>query len=1113
RSFNIHYLRSFLTTSPYQGYDVIILSSSTNEEAWFQKRRIDRIFDRIRTDNQYVGNRVIVLSTVVSEHGGQIVGQMLAMRQAEQMAWEDEGIDLRALILEGKIKVAVFHNGGRGERASPISQGLHNSRGAQKLVGTMKGVDGKPFALNLLTTIILNCSIFAETNPGKVIDVFWTSQLCFGTVDFRRIRRTAAPFNKFVIRKDRQSITAKEHADFGKGLFSPDRFMERYYSNKRHAERNKSTGRYMIIEKLRQEWDREGYELGFDFGSFTMSAQLMYALYEFWRDKGLFDAYDLGQITKESGHKRDLDPEFTQPIVLIMDGVSQIDIPEDILPAEILRSIPADERKAQLDEFIPLLQSALPAAIQEELNGAKPKGVREGLEFYLLYRDQPFFNRPKQFAGVVDLGEDSLWLTYRRPIDMMNERFGMISDMCGTCIVINADGSHNQLPSEEKDWLDARQSRAFRGISDNAIGRFMILSDHGFLPIELSREQVDSGVVIEPNGETRVGLPGESVDERLRRGAIYIEDSVVQNTILLPGSRVIHSVVNDTFGEVVCINSYVESVTVFSLVAISSFVHKVICAFNLGFWRQVVTDIFRPGIDDPRYRTKDNQGGQTRIVLPIGYNPQEEVEILGPDGKNLTQEDIIQIGNLQSCAELREKTVDYQMSENVEASCRTQVFEVLHRLPSFRDFDFSHIYSSSGELEIDLIISAALHSDNDESIGLTSSSPLRAYPVSFGTSGIRGPVENLTDRVAYAFGKGFYEYMIGKGFMERGVMMPVAGDLRHSTDRLMAAVARGIAAAGGIALNSGKVPTPAVAYYARQLGLASVMVTASHNPDSENGLKPYLPGEEVLKGDEGTILEYVTQAYNEDAELFDKREMFKEGSKAMEKVSLDRRAETREWYIARYLEFLPGGVLAGKKVLIYEQSSVGREILGEVLEALGAEVYREGYSDVFIPIDSESVKDATRRQIETWVAEYRARGIILDAVVSLDGDGDRPLVFDEEGEYITGDLLNIETAKFLDLDFVAVPNSRNDEIDGEMAAQGIHLKDSDIGSPYVIANMNKAEASGTFRRIGSWECNGGFLLRTSIERGGRLLEALPTRDALLPILAALISSVEQGKSV
>jgi phosphomannomutase len=140
----------------------------------------------------------------------------------------------------------------------------------------------------------------------------------------------------------------------------------------------------------------------------------------------------------------------------------------------------------------------------------------------------------------------------------------------------------------------------------------------------------------------------------------------------------------------------------------------------------------------------------------------------------------------------------------------------------------------------------------------------------------------------------------------------------------------------------------------------------------------------------------------------------------------------------------------------------------------------------------------------------------IDAVLSTDGDSDRPLVagIDAKGRvrFCGGDLLGIVAAEFLEPDAVVVPISANDAVDQWAAGRGVKVHKTRIGSPYVIEAMNRVQACGATRVVG-WEANGGFLLATDIEQNGRALKALPTRDAVLPMLAALSSAKARNVSL
>ncbi|WP_341874711.1 hypothetical protein [Pseudoalteromonas xiamenensis] len=126
----------------------------------------------------------------------------------------------------------------------------------------------------------------------------------------------------------------------------------------------------------------------------------------------------------------------------------------------------------------------------------------------------------------------------------------------------------------------------------------------------------------------------------------------------------------------------------------------------------------------------------------------------------------------------------------------------------------------------------------------------------------------------------------------------------------------------------------------------------------------------------------------------------------------------------------------------------------------------------------------------------------LDALFSTDGDGDRPLLSDEQGEWLRGDVLGLLCSKALKIDALAVPVSCNTAI--EKCDFFKHVERTKIGSPYVIAGFEKLGKS--FNLVAGFEANGGYLLASDILVNGKLLKALPTRDAILPVISVLAES-------
>jgi phosphomannomutase len=366
---------------------------------------------------------------------------------------------------------------------------------------------------------------------------------------------------------------------------------------------------------------------------------------------------------------------------------------------------------------------------------------------------------------------------------------------------------------------------------------------------------------------------------------------------------------------------------------------------------------------------------------------------------------------------------------------------------------------------------------------------MAASGVGFGTSGARGLAGAMTDRVCYLYTSGFLRYLEGRGEIARGDRVALAGDLRPSSPRIMRACARAIGDLGFAPVNCGLIPTPAVTFWAMSQGIASLMVTGSHIPDDRNGIKFNRPAGEILKEDEPGIRAQTPP----DPDIFDGEGNLRAPG-ALPPVDDAARAA----YLARYLGFFPAGCLAGRRLAVYEHSSVARDLLVEILGGLGAQVIRLGRSERFIPVDTEAVRPEDEALARAWAAEPG-----FFALLSADGDGDRPLIADERGLILRGDVAGVLAAGWLEADTVVTPVSSNTAVEAcGWFARTVRTR---IGSPYVIAAM---QAAGSGRVVG-YEANGGFLTQGPIRRAGRELAALPTRDAVIVALALLCLAAER----
>lgn len=369
--------------------------------------------------------------------------------------------------------------------------------------------------------------------------------------------------------------------------------------------------------------------------------------------------------------------------------------------------------------------------------------------------------------------------------------------------------------------------------------------------------------------------------------------------------------------------------------------------------------------------------------------------------------------------------------------------------------------------------------------------------VGFGTSGARGLADAMTDRVCYFYTLGFLQYLQQQGELRPGSSVAIAGDLRPSTPRIMAAVALAVRDLGLPLVNCGFIPTPALAVYGMGRGIPSIMVTGSHIPDDRNGIKFYRAAGEILKLDEEGI--------RRQRVIIPDRCFDDQGACLIDAPLPAPDPAARQQYRQRFLDFFPAEALSGLRVGLYEHSSVARELLGEILQRLGAEVLRLGRSDRFIPVDTEAVRPEDVQLARDWAREQH-----LDALASTDGDGDRPLVGDEQGNWLRGDVAGILCARYLGITHLVTPVSSNSAV--EKCGWFKQVDRTRIGSPYVIAAMQAALQGGA-DYVAGYEANGGFLTGSDLRRGDACLTALPTRDAVIVILALLALARQHGVPV
>ena len=291
----------------------------------------------------------------------------------------------------------------------------------------------------------------------------------------------------------------------------------------------------------------------------------------------------------------------------------------------------------------------------------------------------------------------------------------------------------------------------------------------------------------------------------------------------------------------------------------------------------------------------------------------------------------------------------------------------------------------------------------------------------FGTDGVRGVVgEGLTPELVERLGKAAALWS-GRG------RVFVGRDTRGSGPELEEAFARGVASAGGNAVLAGVLPTPAVALLALDLG---AVISASNNPPEYNGVKFFDRDGQKL----------TDEAEEEIERLLD--EPARGGG------TVDRVGVAVDSYLEHVLERF-GTDLSGLRIAVDCANGAYAGLAPQAFEQLGASVSTIGDDP-----------DGTNINVECGATDLRAlRELViregLDVGVAFDGDGDRMLAVDADGNEVDGDQIVAVLALDRGVDLVAVTSMSNLGFHRLMADNGIRVVTTDVGDRYVIEALRR----------------------------------------------------------
>jgi len=359
--------------------------------------------------------------------------------------------------------------------------------------------------------------------------------------------------------------------------------------------------------------------------------------------------------------------------------------------------------------------------------------------------------------------------------------------------------------------------------------------------------------------------------------------------------------------------------------------------------------------------------------------------------------------------------------------------------------------------------------------------------IGFGTSGLRGTIEALSPEICYTYTKAFIQ-----NICQDASHLAIAMDLRPSSPLIVKACIQAIEDCHLNAIYCGTLATPALAHFAMSHKIPCIMVTGSHIPFDRNGLKFYRLDGEISKQDEETIqASEVTPSSS--AFILERKNL----------PPIDSRAA--ELFTQRYCDIYKSHSLEGLSIGFYQHASVARDHLTHLLEHLGASVTPLDRCDHFVALDTESISEEDNLRAKHWTKAGK-----FDALISTDGDGDRPLLGDEKGNWIRGDILGLLTAKSLKAKQVVTPINANSDINETRFTQVLKTK---IGSPFVIEGLEKIKQDVKQHQAVGFEANGGFLLASNWEVNGKTLAQLATRDSYLPLLSALFQCASSGQPI
>ena len=348
---------------------------------------------------------------------------------------------------------------------------------------------------------------------------------------------------------------------------------------------------------------------------------------------------------------------------------------------------------------------------------------------------------------------------------------------------------------------------------------------------------------------------------------------------------------------------------------------------------------------------------------------------------------------------------------------------------------------------------------------------------SFGTDGVRGvAISEITPEYVLALGRAV-------GTVLGSPRLLIARDPRVSGPILEAAFSAGVAAVGVRVEQLGVVPTPTVALIARLENVPGVMITASHNKFSDNGVKVFAAGgrkltdtdQELIESEVHKIMSGVTPSTSDVGVII-------------------RRSDAVTLYVDHLVELFGEGSLAGLRIVVDSANGAMSQVAQLVLQRLGADVISMNDAP-----NGRNINDACGATSPQTLCDFvsgTGTGVSVDIGFAYDGDGDRLIAVDENGHVVDGDrlialsVLDRREHNTLANNTVVVTVMSNLGFHQAMKQVGVNVVTTTVGDRYVLDAME----------------DGGFVIGG--EQSGHIIhrDLATTGDGLLAsiVLAQLV---------